>query len=114
MQTVSEIKYYAAKAEKLLTLAERDRVIETLAADPLQGDVIEGTGGIRKLRFAKGNKGKSGGVRIIYYFYNETAPVFLMDIFGKNEKENLSKAETAALAHVASSIKKGLQGKKHG
>ena len=111
MQTVVELNHYAARAEKLLTALERDAVIDTVAASPLVGDPIEGTGGIRKLRFAKGGKGKSGGVRVIYYYYNETAPVYLFSLFGKNEKENLSKAERNSLAQVAMVIKKGLKGK---
>ena len=59
MQTVVELNYYSARAEKLLTASERDAVIDTVAADPLKGDPIEGTSGIRKLRFAVGHKGKS-------------------------------------------------------
>jgi hypothetical protein len=111
MQTVVEMNHYSTRAEKLLTKSERDTVIDTVAADPLRGDPIAGTGGIRKLRFAKEGKGKSGGVRIIYYYYNERAPIFLFSLFGKNEKENLSKAELNNLAQVATAIKKGLKGK---
>ena len=111
MQTVVELNHYAARAEKLLTTSERDAIINILATDPIAGDPIEGTGGIRKLRFAKGGKGKSGGVRVIYYYYNESAPVYLFSLFGKNEKENLSKAERNKLAQVAALIKKGLKGK---
>jgi len=114
MQTVVELNHYTARAEKLLTASERDAVIDMVAADPFAGDPIEGTGGIRKLRFAIGGKGKSGGVRVIYYYYNETAPVYLFSLFGKNEKENLSKAERNKLAQVATVIKKGLKGKVYG
>ena len=88
-------------------------MIDTVAADPLKGDPIEGTSGIRKLRFAVGHKGKSGGVRVIYYYYNEIAPVYLFSLFAKNEKENLSKAERNQLAQVAVAIKKGLKGKQY-
>lgn len=111
MQTVAETRHYASRAEKLLTLPERNAVIETIAADPLKGDLIQGTGGIRKLRFATGHKGKSGGVRVVYYYYDDYAPIFLLDLFGKNEKSNLSKAERNALAQVVTFIKKGLKGK---
>ncbi|WP_286018925.1 type II toxin-antitoxin system RelE/ParE family toxin [Candidatus Venteria ishoeyi] len=47
---------------------------------------------------ASGNKGKSGGIRVIYYFHNETIPLFLLSVFGKNEKANLSKSERNVLA----------------
>lgn len=109
MQTVVEMKHYALRAEKLLTALERDAVIDAIAADPLKGDLIGGTGGVRKLRFARGGRGKSGGVRVIYYYYDTYAPVFLFSIFGKNEKANLSKAERNVLAQVAAAIKKGLR-----
>jgi hypothetical protein len=59
---------------------------------------MKGTGGIRKLRWAIGNKGKSGGVRVIYYQYNESIPLFLLTVFGKGEKANLSPAERNELA----------------
>jgi hypothetical protein len=59
---------------------------------------MKGTGGIRKLRWAIGNKGKSGGVRVIYYQYNESIPLFLLTVFGKGEKAQLSPAERNELA----------------
>lgn len=103
------MNYYASRAEKLLTKDERKEVIDTLASDPLAGDIIQGTGGIRKIRFAKGNKGKSGGVRVIYYFYNYINPILLLDIFSKNEKENLSKSERNELMQAIAILKKGLR-----
>lgn len=65
---------------------------------PKAGDLIKGTGGIRKFRWASGNRGKSGCVRIIYYYHNDSIPLFLLTIFGKNQKENLSKSERNILA----------------
>lgn len=71
-----------------------------LAAKPEAGDVIKRSKGLRKLRFAIGNKGKSGGTRVIYYYYNASVPVFLIDIYGKNRKENLSQAELNELSKL--------------
>ena len=71
--------------------------------------MIEGTGGIRKLRWSVGNKGKSGGVRIIYYFFNETLPLYLITAFMKNEKVNLSKAEQNELAKLVDILKKSVR-----
>ena len=65
---------------------------------------MQGTGGIRKLRWAAQGKGKSGGVRIIYYFHNESIPLFLLSLFGKGEKSNLSKSERNELAKLVSLI----------
>lgn len=74
--------------------------------DPDAGDVMQGTGGCRKLRWAvKGkNKGKSGGVRTITLFSGESLPVFLITAFGKGQKVNLSKAERNSLKGLAEQI----------
>lgn len=76
-----------------------------VARDPLCGDLIEGTGGIRKVRFATGARGKSGGVRIIYYFHSDRMPVYFLAIFAKNEKANLSHAERNALRGLVRILK---------
>jgi hypothetical protein len=67
---------------------------------------MQGTGGIRKLRWSAKGKGKSGGVRVIYYFHNGTMPLFLLTLFGKGEKANLSKAERNELAKLTSLLRK--------
>lgn len=82
----------------MLSADERKSVVNYLAAHPASGDIMQGTGGIRKLRWSAHGKGKSGGVRIIYYFHNETMPVFLLTLFGKGEKANLTKSERNDLA----------------
>jgi hypothetical protein len=71
----------------------------------LRGDVLAGTGGIRKVRFARSGRGKSGGVRVIYYYYGAETPIYLLEIFGKNEKADLTAAERNALAKVVAEIK---------
>lgn len=64
-----------------------------VAENPDAGDVIPGTGGARKIRFPLRNKGKSGGVRVITYYDGEDIPVFLLDVFAKGERIDLSKSE---------------------
>ena len=59
----------------------------------MSGVLIEGGGGIRKLRWRRGNKGKSGGIRIVYYFYNERIPLYLITLFVKGDRANLTQAE---------------------
>ena len=66
----------------------------------MAGKLIKGTGGIRKLRFATGGRGMSGSVRVIYYVHSETKPIFLLDVYAKNEKANLSQAERNAMAKL--------------
>lgn len=98
--TITELPEYMRAADALLNTEERKAVIDYLALHPKAGDVLEGTGGIRKLRWSRGNKGKSGGVRLIYYYHDERIPLYLLTMFGKNERANLSKAERNALAKL--------------
>lgn len=100
MITIAEVPEYIRQAEKLLTESERQDVLNYLAAHPKSGDLIEGTGGIRKLRWGRGGRGKSGGVRVIYYFHSESMPLYLVTLFAKNEQDNLSKAERNELAKL--------------
>lgn len=89
-------------SEKHLSDTEKDFVINCLDEHPATGDIMQGTGGIRKLRWSAHGKDKSGGVRIIYYFHNENMPLFLLTLFGKGEKANLSKSERNELAKLTS------------
>lgn len=100
MQTIAETPEYIRRAEKLLSDDERRDVLQYLAAHPRSGDLMEGTGGVRKLRWARGGRGKSGGVRVIYYFHSDALPLYLLTLFAKNERANLSKAERNALADM--------------
>jgi hypothetical protein len=61
-------------------------------------------GGIRKVRFGFGARGKSGGARIIYLFSGASLPVFVLAVFAKNEKANLSPAERNALARMVGDL----------
>lgn len=101
MITVAETSEFARRARKLLSEEERSELIFSLAASPKVGAVIEGTGGIRKLRWARQGKGKSGGVRIIYFFHNERMPLYLLTLHGKNEKDDLADSERKELAKLA-------------
>ncbi|MDO9312935.1 MAG: type II toxin-antitoxin system RelE/ParE family toxin [Burkholderiaceae bacterium] len=98
MLTVAELPEYLRAASKLLSDADRRAVVDHLAAHPKAGDLIEGTGGVRKLRWARDGRGKSGGVRVIYYFHSDAMPLYLLTMFAKNERANLSKAERNELA----------------
>ena len=96
--TVADLPEYLRAAARLLADADRRAIIHHLAAHPEAGDLIEGTGGVRKLRWARDGRGKRGGVRVIYYFHSEAMPLYLLTMLAKNERANLSKAERNALA----------------
>jgi hypothetical protein len=102
--TVAELPEYLRAATKLLADADRQAIVEHLAAHPAAGDLIEGTGDVRKLRWARDGRGKSGGVRVIYYFHSEAMPLYLLTMFAKNERANLSRAERNALAGLVDAL----------
>ena len=103
--TVAELPEYIRRAERLLSESERKDIVDYLAAHPKAGDLIQGTGGIRKLRWSRGGRGKSGGVRVIYYFHSEVMPLYVLTVFGKGEQANLSKAERNELSDLVGSLK---------
>lgn len=98
MITVAETEPFQRKATKLLSREEREDLVAYLAEHPGSGVLIEGTGGVRKLRWGRSGRGKSGGVRVVYYFHSEIMPLYLLAVFGKNEKANISGEEKRVLA----------------
>jgi len=93
LMTVVETPGFLREAQGAMPDEERVSLINFLAANPLAGDVMPETGGARKLRWRAPGRGKRGGVRVIYYYHDESIPLFLLNVFAKNEKSNLTQAE---------------------
>ncbi len=91
--TVVETTTFKNEADSLLTEEERLELVSFLAAHPEAGKVMSGTGGVRKVRWARENEGKSDGYRVIFYFHDEDMPLFALLLYPKNEKDNLTKGE---------------------
>lgn len=105
MHTVIETHSYRRAADQAgMSEDERLRLNNLLAKDPMAGVLIPGTGGARKLRFAKPGKGMSGSYRVITYYAADDVPVFLMDVYAKGDKINLSDAEKAEIKKVLSTV----------
>lgn len=104
MQTVAEVPEFIRRADKLMSVDERRDLVSFLAAHPRAGVLMEGTGGVRKLRWERQARGKSGGVRVIYYFHSEAIPLYLLTIFAKNEQANLTHAERNELAGLVDAL----------
>ena len=103
-QTVVETPSYIVLAGKLFTERERDGIVAMVAENPQCGDVMSGTGGFRKIRVPREGMGKSGGARVVYIWRNDKFPAFLITVFPKNRKANLTKAERNALKKRADDI----------
>lgn len=105
MHTVCELQSFQRAATGVgMTETEVRRLIDHLASHPTAGDVMQGTGGCRKLRWVGRGKGKSGGYRIITFYSGRELPVFLVTVFSKGERTNLSDAERNALAAMTKAI----------
>lgn len=102
LQTVVELPEFLRRAKAIMSEDERTALIDFVAATPDAG--ISLGGGLRKLRFARPGGGKSGGYRTIYVFGGTEAPIFLLTVFAKNEKVNLSRTEQAELVKLSKAL----------
>jgi hypothetical protein len=86
------------------------RVLERVLSERAQyGPVMNGTGGVRKIRFALPGKGKSGGVRVVYALFSSYETVLLIMVFAKNEQANLTAAQKKACAILVKQFQKELE-----
>ena len=104
--TVIETPSFLRDAKRFMDDEERQEIVAFLAQNPNAGDLLQGTGGIRKVRFARDGGGKSGGYRVIYFFHSQDLPLFALNIFAKNEKVNISPAERNALKELSALLVK--------
>lgn len=85
------------------------RLQEELLADPKVGAVMHGTGGVRKMRFAFEQRGKSGSVRVIYVDFEVYEKIFLITAYPKNEKDNLSDSERNEIKQMIHALEEQLK-----
>lgn len=109
MHTVIETRTFVVAAVAAgMTDEERERVVVEIAQNPRVGDLIKDTGGCRKVRVAGRGKGRSGGYRVISYFGGDDIPVFLLTVFSKGERANLSRVERNALSKLVKTLRSSL------
>lgn len=102
LQTVAEMPEFQRRAKAVMSEDEREAAIQFIAANPEAG--LSLGGGLRKLRVPRDGGGKRGGFRTIYIFGGRHMPIFLVTVFAKNEKDNLTKAEQAAAVELSKKI----------
>jgi hypothetical protein len=99
--SVIELTGYRRRADELLTAAEQAAVVDLIAYEPTCGDLIPGTGGLRKVRVGRGGAGKRGGARVVYSFYDAAHPILLLALYAKSERGDLTAAEKKEFAAFA-------------
>jgi hypothetical protein len=105
LQAVAETRAFSEDLDAMLSAAERDAVIASIALTPEGGDLIPGTGGLRKRRIRLPGRGKRGGARVITLHLGEAFPVYAVFVFAKNEREDLSQEQRRMLLRVVTDIK---------
>lgn len=104
--TVVEVEPFRTKAGEVWSDADRLEFISYLAFNPEAGDLIPGGGGVRKVRWSRAGMGKRGGVRVIYYFHDESMPLFLLTVYPKSRQENLAAAELKVIRRAVSILRR--------
>lgn len=105
--TVVETTTFKRQAEKIWKEAELGALVDHLAHNPEDDDIIPGTGGIRKLRWGKTGTGKRGGVRVIYFTHNADIPLYLLLAYTKAQASDLTPDEKRTLTALAATLKQG-------
>jgi hypothetical protein len=110
--TVVEMPEFLSATRKLLDDTERADLVDYLARNPVAGDLVEGTGGVRKIRWGLHGQGKRGGARVIYFFHSESVPLFALTAFAKNARSDLSAAERNEFKQLTKTLANSYKGKK--
>ena len=100
-----ETTVFTRECKSLLTDDEYKEFQTHLLLDPEAGSIIVGTGGCRKVRWARQGTGKSSGIRAIYYYYNPAGRLYMLLVYPKSEKDSLSAAEKNQIKAVVSVFK---------
>ena len=103
--TVAETLTFIRQAESVWSDEEREAFVDFIARNPKAGDVIPETGGVRKVRWSMQSRGKRGGVRVIYFFYDRNAPIYLLMVYAKGVRENISPEAKKLVREFAARIK---------
>ncbi len=102
---VVEVEPFASRAEEVWDDDEKTEFIGYLACNPEAGTIMSGSGGLRKIRWGRRGVGKRGGVRVIYYFHDDTMPLFLLGFFSKSRKTDLTKDEQRRMTKLTKALR---------
>jgi len=107
--TVAETPLFVRQADDVWDVTERD---DFIARNPQAGEIIPDTGGVRKLRWRKAGTGKRGGVRVVYFYYDPNSPLYLLMVYAKAEREDMTPEEKKAVRKLTVVLKTAAQNKR--
>ena len=99
-----ETPVFTRQILQLMSDDEYAAMQQELLDDPQRGALIKAGGGIRKMRFGLEGQGKSGGVRVIYYWLKDDGQIYMLLVYPKSEKDNLTDRETAILRELVKEL----------
>ncbi|MCY4613021.1 MAG: type II toxin-antitoxin system RelE/ParE family toxin [Nitrospira sp.] len=97
---IIETRLFTRRIKELLSDDEYRALQETLVNRPGMGDIVQGTGGLRKVRWKQEGHGKSGGVRVIYYWMTEDEQLYMLYVYSKSQQEDLTAEQKKALKSI--------------
>lgn len=103
-------RVYERKIDKILTAPERVAAENAIASNPKASPVIPGTGGLRKARVSRTGMGKSGGARIVFYYWQMESTIFMLAAYAKSDQEDLSADEKQQLKALVEALKQNEKG----
>lgn len=102
--TVIEFPAFVAHSAAIWNDDERFAFIDYIARNPTVGVIVPGTGGVRKVRWTAGGRGKRSGARVIYYFHSLALPLFLLTVYTKSVQEDLSQRQKAEMRNLVKTL----------
>ncbi len=103
--SIAETALFARQAESVWSNEERTVFIDFIARNPEVGDLIPDTGGVRKVRWKRQGSGKRGGVRVIYFYHHVNTPLYLLMVYAKAQREDMSSEDKRAVQGLVSRLK---------
>lgn len=103
--TVAETPLFLRQAADVWDDTEREAFVNFIARNPEVGNVIPDTGGVRKIRWGRSGAGKRGGARVIYFYHNPNRPLYLLMVYAKARREDLSADEKRNVRNLAAVLK---------
>jgi len=109
---VVELNDFARDARRIFTEAEIAEMLQHFGMFRQLGNVIQGTGGLRKARWSAAGKGKRSGARVIYYYGGDHMPIYMVAIYSKSEKVDMTPAEKKAATKFVAATKRSFEAKR--